>query len=82
MKKIKLILLLVLIAALTAVVLQNQEPWKVSFLWLSGELPGIVLLFLTALAGFFTGITVTLLMKHDAKTCSDSGQLTGRTMKI
>ena len=74
MKKIKLILVLVLIAALMVVVLQNQEPWKVSFLWISGELPGIVLLFLTAAAGFFAGITVTLLMKHDAKTKLKKGE--------
>lgn len=67
MKSIKLSLLLVLVLALAAVVLQNQEPWEVRFLWLSGDVPGIILLFLTALAGFVAGITVALLMRRDAK---------------
>lgn len=67
MKSIKLTLVLVLVVALSAVVLQNQEPWKVRFLWLSGDVPGIILLFLTAVAGFVAGITVALLMKRDTK---------------
>lgn len=67
MKSIKLSLLLVLVLALAAVVLQNQELWEVRFLWLSGDVPGIILLFLTALAGFVAGITVALLMRRDAK---------------
>lgn len=67
MKSIKLTLVLVLVVALSAVVLQNQEPWKVRFLWLSGDVPGIILLFLTAVAGFVAGITVALLMRRDAK---------------
>jgi len=48
---IKLVLLLVLVAALAAVVLQNQASWEVRFLWLTGEVPGIIQLFLTAAAG-------------------------------
>lgn len=66
-KSIKLALLLVLVVALAAVVLQNQAPWQVRFLWLTGEVPGIILLFLTAAAGFSVGITVALLLKHRAK---------------
>ena len=67
MKSIKLTLVLVLVVALSAVVLQNQEPWKVRFLWLSGDVPGIILLFLTSVAGFVAGITVALLMRRDTK---------------
>ncbi|MDR9502236.1 MAG: LapA family protein [Desulfurivibrionaceae bacterium] len=67
MKSIKLTLLLVLVVALAALVFQNQEPWEVRFLWLSGDVPGIILLFLTAVAGFVAGITVALLMRRDAK---------------
>lgn len=68
MKSIKLVLLLVLVVALAAVVLQNQAPWQVRFLWLNGEVPGIILLFLTAAAGFIAGLTVALLVKRDAKS--------------
>lgn len=67
MKSIKLTLLLVLVVALAVVALQNQESWEVSFLWLSGDVPGIILLFLTAVAGFIAGITVALLMKRVTK---------------
>ncbi|MDA3863963.1 MAG: hypothetical protein PF689_08885 [Deltaproteobacteria bacterium] len=67
MKSIKLTLLLVLTIILAALVLQNQETWQVHFLWLTGEIPGIVLLFLTTAAGFIMGITAALLMKRDKK---------------
>lgn len=67
MKTIKLALLLVLVAALAALVLQNQAPWQVRFLWLTGEVSGIILLFLTAAAGVVAGITVALLVKRGAK---------------
>ncbi len=67
MKSMKLVLLLVLVVALAAVVLQNQAPWQVRFLWLKGEVPGIILLFLAAAAGFIAGLTVALLVKRDAK---------------
>jgi uncharacterized integral membrane protein len=66
-KSIKLVLLLVLVVALAAAVLQNQAPWQVRFLWLAGEVPGIILLFLTAAAGFIVGITAALLVKRGAK---------------
>ena len=67
MKSTKLVLLLVLAVTLAAVVLQNQAPWQVRFLWLTGEVPGIILLFLTAAAGFVAGITAAFLVKRDAK---------------
>jgi len=61
MKSIKL----VLVVALAAVVLQNQTPWQVRFLWLNGVVPdGIILLFLTAAAGFIAGLTVAFLVKR------------------
>lgn len=67
MNSIKLVLLLVLVVALAAVAFQNQGAWEVRFLWLTGEVPGIILLFLTAAAGFIAGITVALLVKRGAK---------------
>jgi uncharacterized integral membrane protein len=68
MKSIKLVLLVVLAGALTAVVLQNQASWQVRFLWLTGEVPGIILLLLTAAAGFIAGITVAILVKRGTKS--------------
>lgn len=68
MKSIKLVLLLVLVVTLVAVVLQNQAPWQVRFLWLTGEVPGIIMLFLTAATGFIAGMIAVLLVKHGGKT--------------
>ena len=65
MKSIKLVLLLVLVGALVTVVFQNQTLWQVRFLWLTGKVPGIILLFLTVAAGFIAGISAALLMKRD-----------------
>lgn len=67
MKSVKLVLLLCLVVALAAIVLQNQAPWHVHFLWLTIKVPGIILLFLTAAAGFSMGIIATLLVKRGAK---------------
>lgn len=67
MKLIKLMLLLVLVVALATVVLQNQGSWVVHFLWLNSDVPVIILLFLTAAAGFILEITVALLMNRGAK---------------
>lgn len=67
MKSVKLISFLLLSGSLVAIVFQNQEPWNVHFLWLNGEVSGIILLLLTALSGFIAGIIVTLLIKHKAK---------------
>lgn len=62
MKSIKLVLLLTLVFALAALVIQNQVPWQVRFLWFSGEVPAITLFFLIAAAGFFAGIISALLV--------------------
>ena len=67
MKTFKLILLILLAALLSVLVLQNRNAWQVHFLWLSGEIPGIVLLFITAATGFVAGVTAALMIKHRAK---------------
>jgi len=64
---VKLLLLMILIIALVAIVIQNQDSWRVDFLWMSGEMPAVILLFLTAAAGFIAGVTVALLAKHGTK---------------
>ena len=60
MKTTKLVVLLVLVVALAAIVLQNTAPVQVSFLWMSGKAPAVLLLFLTASAGFTVGLLVAL----------------------
>lgn len=64
MKSAKLVILITLVFALAAFVLQNQVPWKVRFLWFSGEIPAIILLFLIATVGFAAGIISALLVKR------------------
>jgi uncharacterized integral membrane protein len=69
MKTAKLILLLVLVLSLASLVIQNQVPWKVRFLWLSGEMSAIVVLLMAVVAGFSAGIISALLvMKRSSKT--------------
>lgn len=67
MRTVKLVLLLTLAIAVAAVVLQNQAPLRVQFLWLTGEVPGVILLFMTAVAGFIIGLTAALMVKSGAK---------------
>lgn len=67
MKSVKLAGLLVLVVALAVVVFQNRDPWQVRFFWIAGDVPGIILLFLTAAAGFMMGIAVALLTKRRKK---------------
>jgi uncharacterized integral membrane protein len=68
MKSIKLVFLLTLVFALAALVVQNQVPWQVRFLWFSGEVPAIILFFLIAAAGFSAGIISALLVKRSSTT--------------
>jgi len=67
MKTMKLILLLVLVIALSAIVLQNRVAVQVHFLWLTGELPAILLLFLTTAGGLILGLLLSLLIRGSRK---------------
>lgn len=68
MKRIKLIFLLTISLALVLVVVQNTAPVNARFLWLTAEVPVIVLLFLTAAGGFVSGLLSALLVKSGAKS--------------
>jgi len=68
MKIMKLVFLFTLSLALVLVVVQNTAPVQVRFLWLTAEVPAIVLLFLTAAGGFVSGLLVALIVRSGAKS--------------
>lgn len=61
MRKLKLILALVITVALGVLVTQNTAPVETRFLWMSAQVPAILLLFLTTAGGFALGLLVALL---------------------
>lgn len=67
MRTAKQILLIVLGGLLAVVILQNTAPVRIQFLWFSGQISTVLLLFLTAVGGFAMGVIVTLLLKGRAK---------------
>ncbi|MFO7766880.1 MAG: LapA family protein [Pelovirga sp.] len=67
MRTVKQVLLVVLGVLLAVVILQNTAPVRIQFLWLSGQMSTVLLLFLTAVGGFAMGVIVTLLLKGRTK---------------
>jgi uncharacterized integral membrane protein len=63
MNKIKILALVLLSAAIGAVIIQNRATVKVAVLFTNFELPLILLLSVTALAGFVLGLLVAALSK-------------------
>lgn len=74
MKKAKLALLVTLSIALLLLVAQNTDPVHARFLWLTAEVPAIILLFLTAAGGFVAGLLVALLVKRNPQARSNDGR--------
>ena len=66
MRIAKQVSLVVLGVLLTVIILQNTAPVRVQFLWMSGQMATVLLLFLTAVGGFAMGVIVTLLLKGKA----------------
>jgi uncharacterized integral membrane protein len=66
--RIKLVILLILSLALVLLVVQNTAPTQARFLWLTAEVPVILLLFLAAVGGFVSGLLVAVFIKKGAKT--------------
>lgn len=73
MKTIKLVIILILSFAIVLLVAQNTAPTQAHFLWLTAEVPVILLLFLTAAVGFVLGLLVALFVKGDAKAKQEKG---------
>ncbi len=68
MNRFKLVLLLVLAAALGVLIIQNTAPIQMRFLWVSAEVSAVVLLFLTAAGGFILGLLAALIVKRSGKS--------------
>jgi uncharacterized integral membrane protein len=68
MRRIKLVILLTLGLALALLVVQNTAPTQARFLWLTAEVPVILLLFLAAAGGFVSGLLVAVFVKSGAKS--------------
>ena len=62
-KKVKLVFLLLLMAAIFMVVVQNTAVVHARFLWLSADVPLVTLLLLTTAAGFLAGLLTVLIFK-------------------
>ncbi len=65
MRKVKLAVLLLIGLGVVSVVIQNTAPVQARFLWMTAEVPAIVLLFVTAVGGFVVGLLVALFLKRD-----------------
>jgi uncharacterized integral membrane protein len=70
MKKAKLVLVLILSLFLVLIVAQNTATVQGHFLWLTAEMPVIVLLLLTAAIGFMLGLIVALFAGNTTKSGS------------
>ena len=73
MKKPKLILLILLGVIVILLVVQNTALIETRFLWFKVEVPAIVVLFVTAVGGFVSGILVALFIKN-ANTTTKEGE--------
>lgn len=71
MKTARVVVVGLMAAALGALVLQNTSPVQARFLWMTAEMPVIVLLGLTTLGGFAVGVVVTLMLSRT--TTSEKG---------
>lgn len=60
---LKPLVMLLLVAALLIVIAQNRAPVQTHFLLITIEMPQILLLALTALAGFAVGLLVPALIR-------------------
>ena len=68
MKHFKLILLIIFAVIVLLLVVQNTALMQTRFLWMTVEFPAIVVLLVTALASFLSGILVALLKKPKITT--------------
>ncbi len=75
MQRVKLAVLLLIGLGVLLVVIQNTAPVQARFLWMTAEIPAIVLLFVTAVGGFVAGLLAALLVKRGQHSRSKSGKV-------
>jgi uncharacterized integral membrane protein len=63
-EEMKLAVLLLISLGVVLMVIQNTAPVQARFLWLTAEIPVIVLLFVTAVGGFVAGLLAAFLIKR------------------
>ncbi len=64
MRTARLIILIIVVILLAIIIIQNREPVKTHFLLATVEMPHILLLLITAAAGFVAGLMVALLSER------------------
>lgn len=74
MRRLKLTVLLLIGLGVVLVVIQNTAPVQARFLWMSAEIPAIVLLFVTAVGGFVAGLLAAILVKRGQPSRSKPGK--------
>jgi uncharacterized integral membrane protein len=68
MKKSKVVLLWLLSIVFVLLIVQNTAPVRARFLWLTADVPVILLLVFAAAVGFISGLFIGLPMKSNKKT--------------
>ena len=66
-KHVKLLSMSVVGLLLAILILQNRTPIPARFLWLTGEIPAILLLVLTAIGGVIVGLLLALYIRDRRK---------------
>jgi uncharacterized integral membrane protein len=74
MKIFKLVVVLIVAVLLVLLIFQNMTEVPIHFLWLSGELPAALLLFLSLAGGLVIGITTALMLKRGKKSRKQQDQ--------
>lgn len=64
MKTVRLVVLIIVVILLAIIIIQNREPVRTHFLFATVEMPHILLLLVTAAAGFVAGLMVALLSER------------------
>ncbi len=74
MQRVKLAVLLLIGLGVVLVVIQNTAPVQARFLWMTAEIPAVVLLFVAAVGGFISGLLAALFLKRDHNSRSKSSK--------
>ncbi len=68
MQRVKFSVLLLIGLGVVLVVIQNTAPVQARFLWMTAEIPAIVLLFLTSVGGFAAGLLAAILARRGKRS--------------